>query len=370
MAEPIIPSREASVEVMVLKSCPEHVRERFKFARDEIYKAFRNSRLRKKLNSKTIGVMHVHFSDRSEKTIFAISGQGMDEWTMKEVKFSNIRFDGVREGLRERNVVWAPLTCEHPAYQSLQGEEIQGGQEERKAFAEEYRQRLENKAESMKRAIHTKKMTENEFKDLFIKKAEFRPEIIDDFIKHVIPLYWKISQCEQYRTMVLKAIENLMQFGEEKQFILQSIFRHTYMKMAFLEIKCRINKAEVKPDSAKDVVEKFIKPIAPKYEKVIPEFKSMPAMLCVALGYKEIPITSKLADMTVRCAEDNALECLIEIQKSRIREGYAGRVTRIDWFSANLDTLNHKPLCPFCEVAFKPRARQLVTREGDKVIYS
>ena len=88
MAEPIIP-----VEVMVLESCPEHAREHLKFARDEIYKAFLNSSnlhetrstkpsrtaiwLRKTLDSKTIGVMHVHFSDRSENTIFAISGQGM-----------------------------------------------------------------------------------------------------------------------------------------------------------------------------------------------------------------------------------------------------------------------------------------------------
>ena len=144
------------------------------------------------------------------------------------------------------------------------------------------------------------------------------------------------------------------------------------MKWALLEIICRIKKAKVKPVLAEDVVEKFIKPIAPKYEEVISDFKSMPHMICVALGYTEIPITSKLADMTVRCAEDNALECLIEIQKSRIEEGYAGRVTRIDWFSANLDTRDHKPLCPFCEVAFVPRARQLVTREGicDKVIYS
>ena len=57
MAELIIPSREASVEVMVLESCPDHFRERLEFARDEIYKAFPNSRLRKKLNNKTIGVM-------------------------------------------------------------------------------------------------------------------------------------------------------------------------------------------------------------------------------------------------------------------------------------------------------------------------
>ena len=167
------------MEVMVLESCPEHVRERFKFAQDEIYKAFLNSsnlhetrytepsqtaiRLRKKLNSKTIGVMHVHFSDRSEKTIFAISGQGMDEWTMKEVKFNDKRFEGVREGLRERDVVWAPLTCEHRAYQSLQGQEIQGGQ--RKVFAEEYR--LKNKAEGMKRAIGKTKMTKNEFQNQY-----------------------------------------------------------------------------------------------------------------------------------------------------------------------------------------------------------
>ena len=289
---------------------------------------------------------------------------------MKEGKFSNKRFEGVREGLRERNVVWAPLTCEHPAYQSLQGEEIQGGQEQRKVFAEEYRKRLENKAKRMKTAIDTKKMTENEFKDLFINKPGYRPEIKEDFIEHVIPLYWNISQCEQYR--VLETIENLMQFGENKQYILQSIFGHTYMKWALLEIKCRIKKAEVKPVLAEDVVEKFITPIAPKYEKVIPDFELMPTMICIALGYKDLPITSKLADMTVQCAEDNALKCLIGIQELRIKEGYAGRVTRIDWFSANLDTRDHKPLCPFCEVAFVPRARQLVTREGirDKVIYS
>ena len=187
MAEPIIPSGEASVEVMVLKNCPEHVRKRLKFARDEIYKAFPNSRLRKKLISKTIGVMHVHFSDRSEKTIFAISGQGMDEWTMNEVTFSNKRFDGVQEGLRERDVVWAPLTCEHSAYQRLQGQEIQGGQ--RKVFAEEYRQRLKNKAECMKTAIDKTKMTKNEFKGLFIKKAEYRPEITDDFLFKTLYLY-------------------------------------------------------------------------------------------------------------------------------------------------------------------------------------
>ena len=113
--------------------------------------------------------------------------------------------------LREKKVVWAPLTCEHPAYQSLQGEEIQGGQEEK--FAEEYKQRLENKVDSMKKAIDKSKMTGTEFKDLFSKKAEYRSE---GFIEHVIPLYWKISQCEQYRKNILKIIERIMTEGPQQ----------------------------------------------------------------------------------------------------------------------------------------------------------
>ena len=151
---------EASVEVkiMVLESCPDHVKERLRFAQAMIYDAF-PKRLWKKLNIKTIGVMCVQFSDGSKKTIFAISGQGVDEWTMEEVTFSNKKIYGVERLLRERNVVWAPLTYEHPAYQSLQGEEIQGGQEE--TFAKEYRQRLINKTDGMKKAIDKSEMTES-----------------------------------------------------------------------------------------------------------------------------------------------------------------------------------------------------------------
>ena len=375
----------AKVSVGVLESRPEYARE-LEFVRDVIYKAFNNSKLKKKLKKelkkrldrKTIGVMRVQFSDESEKIIFAISGQGVDEWTMKDgtmkdVTFSNKMFDGVEERLRERDVVWAPLTCEHRAYQRLQGEEIHGGPEERKVFAKEYRQRLENKAKSMKKAIEEEKMTKEKFKELFIKKAEYRPEITKDFIEHVIPLYWEISQCEQFRSQILESIEKLMQFKEERQLvILPLIFRNMYMKWALFEIIQNIIKAEVTPVSAEDVVEKFIKPIAPKYEKIIPWFKLMPVTICVALGYTDIPITSKHADMTVQCAEDNALKRLIEIQKSRINKGQCGRVTRIEWFSANVGSLDYKPLCPFCEVAFVPRARQLVTQEGirDKAIYS
>ena len=196
----------------------DHVRENLEFARDEIYKAFPTNsrlgkRLGKKLNNKTIGVMCVQFSDGSEKTIFAVSGQGVDEWTMKEVTFSNKKFDGVQERLLERDVVWAPLTCEHPAYQSLQGEEIQGWQEERRVFAEEYR-RLKNKAENMKKAID--QMTEKQFKDLFIKKAEYR---LEDFIEHVILVYYKISQCEQYRKNLLKIIERIMTEGPQQIYL-------------------------------------------------------------------------------------------------------------------------------------------------------
>ena len=160
---------------------------------------------------------------------------------------------------------------------------------------------------------------------------------------------------------MLKVIERIMVEGP-RQISLEAITNDPSMKETYLKIKEDMEAAEVKPTSANDLVERFIEP---KYKDVIPE--SRLGMVCEALEFRELSITSKLADMTVRCAEDNALNCLIEIQKSRIYEGYTDRVTRMEWFSANLASLHHKPLCPFCEVASVSRARQLVTREGISV---
>lgn len=118
----------------------------------------------------------------------------------------------------------------------------------------------------------------------------------------------------------------------------------------FRKIKAIIMKGKNKV--IQDVFMKYLKPLG------IPEV--LLTTIAIALGVREPPIFATAADLTARCAEDNALECLIEICKNNKR-----RVTKIEWFSASLDLsarsrpLTHKPLCPFCAVAFKPRAEQI-----------
>ena len=91
------------------------------------------------------------------------------------------------------------------------------------------------------------------------------------------------------------------------------------------------------------VVDKFIKPY------------NVPAIFlpvfCTALGWCTDPRTYLLANMTVQCAEDNALAELKKIRRNRT-------VTEIKWLSvtATEKEIKHKPLCPFCQAAFKPRA--------------
>ena len=118
----------------------------------------------------------------------------------------------------------------------------------------------------------------------------------------------------------------------------------------FRKIKAII--MEGKNKVIQDVFMKYLKPLG------IPEV--LLTIIAIALGVREPPIFATAADLTARCAEDNALKCLIEICKNNKR-----RVTKIEWFSASLDLsapsrpLSHKPLCPFCAVAFKPRAEQI-----------
>lgn len=111
------------------------------------------------------------------------------------------------------------------------------------------------------------------------------------------------------------------------------------------EIVQDVTRCEDKKKVVQDVFTRYLKPLG------IPEV--LLTTIGIALEVKDPPGSTTLADMTARCAEDNALKQLCKLKKNR------GCVTQIEWFSASLDLskqscpLNHKPLCPFCAVAFE-----------------
>jgi len=123
---------------------------------------------------------------------------------------------------------------------------------------------------------------------------------------------------------------------------------------AFRRIEEDIEGVDITSLEPQVVVDTYIAP----YRRDVPE--ECLNLVCIALGVSKPPGTTALADISVRCAEDNALECLMELSKAE-----NDPVKSIEWFSATLDLsksscpLVHKPLCRFCALAFEPRAKRI-----------
>ena len=96
-----------------------------------------------------------------------------------------------------------------------------------------------------------------------------------------------------------------------------------------------------------DAIDRFLKPHG------VPE--SMFEIFSSALGWRDDPRTAVYANLTVQCAEDNALAAL-----RGLRQGCT--VAEIKWVSVTMtkdEEPVYKPLCAFCQVAFPGRAKDV-----------
>ena len=320
----------------------------------------------------------MQFATGDPLTIAAISGLGGNEWTGKEV--TNQEFKDIKECLNppgpkqptvpkqsvneqptdpkqsvneqptdpkqsvnEQPIIWADLTYEHEEYQQLQREPIKD--DHRKKFAEECKQRMRNKAQRIRQA--NLKSPEDLFKVLK-KLAEYRPEYSDDiYITDVVDYYWNLATNKTFLEQQLVVLYELI-CGELNQ---QALYDRLCMYPQYRSIVHEIERASPSPsESAQYFKDEFLEPL--KVPRVLHY------QFCVAFGFIIPDFSSKLADLTVQCAEDNALKCLHRKNKNR-------NVVSIEWYSATLlesadpPPFFNKPLCAFCAIAFEPRAKQI-----------
>ena len=333
----------ADVEVIVHTTCPKRLRNVLECARDILYKELSNSSKKKLGNKKTIGIMSATLDSNEVQNIVAISGQGTDEWGKETVAIKNELFERVARKLKVTNITWAPLTYEHSRYRTLTAEAIRP--EQPQLFAVELVQRLKNKVNVCP--------TTEELPDALQKSAHRLGGSEKDFSLLV-------SYYEQFKSddeLFQGVCESLIEyFGAPN---LQSICRDWVAYLpndVFRKIEDDIKRVDITSLKPQEVIDTYIEP----YRGDVPE--PCLNLVLIALGVLKPPGTTALADISVRCAEDNALECLMDISNAKNEP-----VKRIDWFSATLDLsksscpLFHKPLCPFCAVAFEPRAKQINT---------
>ena len=336
------------VEVVVYTDCPKHIETTL----DQVRGAFiAEGNLPGKLKGdiwkrKTIGIMNVQFAKGEPLTIAAISGCGVREWTGSEVRFNNQTFEKVQDHLEklDQPIIWANLTYEHSQYQRLQGEPIRD--QDREEFAKEYEKRIRRKVDNLKDA----KLSRPQLYEKLKRSAVWRPDAKDEDQELLVDFYYRLDQDPEFADSVITQLRELiaMKPGYWQEWAYEHIvsisIRDQYS--TFLEIEQRMLDADPPPSSAQDVVDRFCKPFD------IPV--AVLSLYAIALGWKDPPDSSRMADMTVQCAEDNALYCLNLKRNSR-------RVTRIEWFAANVSRTSFrcKSLCAFCAVSFVPRAKQI-----------
>ena len=312
-----------------------------------------NSKRKGKIYSrKTIGVLRVHFSDGEVTTIAALSGIGVNQWTFEDLKdFNNDAFQDVKAALNEKNILWADMSgdARRATYQHMQEQQpIEDEVALKENFKEEYKKRFRNKIKSLR---EVKGLSDRDIADALKRSAEYRPELERDYKENVIPAYVDLYNNEN--SPILQAVEKVIDwyFQGGKEPYIALLLRDPLHWIFFLLIRNDIVRAEDAPTTAQEVVDRFIAP----YRGAIPEV--LLGVYCFALGFPPAKPSNRLADMTVQCAEDNALICLIEKSKEERKV-----VRRIEWVAAQLSKdkgLVYKALCPFCAVAFVPRAKQI-----------
>ena len=219
-----------------LDECPEYVRDQLRIVRDAIEKDLSNKTKKLIWGRKTIGLMSVRFSDTVYRvTIAAISGTGVNEWTLEEVAFNNSKLKHLKETLAAKNIVLADLAYEHDEYRKLKEEEAVGPTgdgvrssdvitpEYRETFAEEFMKRFKNKVEGLRKA----KPSREALMAALMKSPAYRPSLQKDFEDYIVPYYMRLANditvvewCRRLielgtpYTAVIRCIEVILSFAK------------------------------------------------------------------------------------------------------------------------------------------------------------
>ena len=164
-----------------LDGCPGRMRDQLQIVHDAIVKELSGRTKKLIWGKKTVGLMSVRFTDDSKLAIAAISGTGINEWTLKEVDFNNSKLERLKQALARKNIVLADLTYEHDEYRRLAEQEAEDVDhrsdvippKHRKDFANEYTKRLKNKVEGLKKV----KASREDITAALEKSAMHRPSL-------------------------------------------------------------------------------------------------------------------------------------------------------------------------------------------------
>ncbi len=292
---------------------------------------------------KAIGVMSVTFKDGTTETIAALSGQGVSPWTLQEVHFNNGALYGLKAQLAEMEITLAPLTYEHPEYQRLQDPAEVLPLEAREVFAEEYITRFKRKVKRLKEA----NLTHDQLVSALRKSPEYRPDREEDFLGTIVPCYWRLASDSDFCTRFCTEIKEILESKVPMKEYCRTNIRNSEWEWAFQKIERYLEVADPPPSDVDDVINRIIT----RYEVD----GRLLSMFCIALGWwtPRDPRTARQADMTVQCAEDNALAELKNLRKGRT-------VVKLMWVAVTVTAtkaaISYKPLCAFCQVAFHRRA--------------
>ena len=375
-----------------------------------------SSKDRKKVKSKTIGIMRVEFTGEEQPVyIAAISGVGVSNtWTDDPTRLSTTLNSRMNVDL-PGDIVWADVTNEHPGYRQTSGERISPGL--RQQFATELKKRLKRKIDNL-RKIKTCK----EFLMECLKRSDEYYGDENTVRMYSLPFYMACLSSDRLRDILFSLVESMV------------VYDNVITRASCIEHAKKIN-----PLVYRGLWYFFnhtsLQPRDPRAPKIVAQFFLNPYIHYLFHGTFYIAFnmadlgTDRLANITVQCCEDNALNKLrmVRLKKalestypqvySRIRNlqadnighdlskrvisilereavpinlhsvflerfGYdhhqedtipntavsdlLPRVSSIDWTCATVGPLGqdqhrmqNKPPCAFCAVAFEPRAKQI-----------
>ena len=166
-----------------------------------------------------------------ETTIAALSGIGVNQWTLEDLKdFNNDAFQEVKAALKEKNILWADMSgdARRAAYQQMQARQpIEDEVAIKEHFKEEYKKRFRNKVKSLR---EVKGLSDEDIAEALKKSAEYRPEHARDYEENVIKVYVNLYKDE--KSPFIEAIEKQLTgtCREEKSFMLLNCVNMKRMK--------------------------------------------------------------------------------------------------------------------------------------------
>ena len=310
-----------------------------------------------KVKNKTIGAMRARFLDGQgddHVDIIAISGLGANEWKdpSKIVSFT----DQIEKDFKANELHLASVTTDHTELQLINGTEFPTDVDMRDQFQKVFIERMAQKRSRLKDALNESSADDEETKKKIRTSLETSAEYSqytkeEDFEGYVVKYYFEMLTDDHFYTMqgaLTTALRLLFSENPQDECAKQL---ETDSPELFTRVKEQFDR--IKPKDSQEFVDQCCQP------ENVP--KETLTYFSLAFKMEEYVPSTRIANISVQCAEDNAINHLVKIKQLR-----KAVVSEIEWISVTFskdskdqNPFCYKPPCAFCAVGFVPRAKQI-----------